>query len=201
MRRGKSFFSPGNGASFRPATTSTKYRRGRSILALWLRDAFPSSVRSCQALTFYPALAYGLDNNRLSRVNFSGVRNRGPSGIVYRIKVACGRSKHSRHNTGGGQVGKIADPKLHARKITGQTPVSNEQSRAMNSSQLGLCKWFILKIARLHKEIADKISLLFPMAAPCGLRPSQYSLENCVRFQQARFSVAQPKRGHEPWKH
>ena len=32
-------------------------------LALWLRDAFPSSVRSYQALTFYPTLAYGVDNN------------------------------------------------------------------------------------------------------------------------------------------
>jgi hypothetical protein len=102
-------------------------------LALWLRDAFPSSVRSCQALTFYPALAYGLDSNRLGRAKFIGVRNRGPSGIVYRIKLACGRSKQSRHNTWGGQFGKIADPKFHARK---QTPVSEEKSSAMNSSQV-----------------------------------------------------------------
>ena len=59
-------------------------------LALWLRDAFPSAVRSYQPLTFYPALAYGVDNNRIGSANFIGVGNRGLSGIVYRIKVACG---------------------------------------------------------------------------------------------------------------
>src|SRR5438067_13940957 len=48
----------GNGASFRPATASTEYGAGGQ-LALWLRHAFPSYVCSYQALTFYPALAYG----------------------------------------------------------------------------------------------------------------------------------------------
>jgi hypothetical protein len=32
----------------------------------------------------------------------------------------------------------------------------------MNSSQLQRCKWLILQIARLHKEIADKISAVLP---------------------------------------
>ena len=117
---------------FLAATTATEYSGGGQS-ALWLRDPFPSSVRSHQALTFYPALAYRVDNNRLSRSNFIGVGDRAPSGIVYSIKVARGCSKQSRDNAGGGRLGKIADPKFHARK---QTPVSKEKSSAMNSSQL-----------------------------------------------------------------
>src|SRR5262249_46034369 len=99
-------------------------------LALWLRDAFPSAVRSYQALTFYPALAYGVDNNRIGSANFIGVGNRGLSGIVYRIKVACGRSKQRRHTAWGGRFSKIADPKFHARKIKRQWPISNGKSSA-----------------------------------------------------------------------
>src|SRR6516165_9733151 len=65
-------------------------RRGRSF---GLAPAFPSSARSYQALTFYPALTYGVDGDRIDSANFRiiGVGNRGLSGIVYRIKVACGR--------------------------------------------------------------------------------------------------------------
>ena len=101
-------------------------------LALWLRDAFPSVVRSYQPLTFYPALAYGVDNNRIGSANFIGVGNRGLSGIVYRIKVACGRSKQSRHNAWGGRFSKIAGPKFHARKIKRQRPISNDKSSVEN---------------------------------------------------------------------
>jgi hypothetical protein len=91
-------------------------------LALWLRDAFPSAVRSYQALTFHPALTYGVDNNGIGSANPIGVGNRGLSGIVYRIKVACGRSKQSRHSACGGRFSKIADPKFHARKIKPRRP-------------------------------------------------------------------------------
>jgi hypothetical protein len=106
-------------------------RRGDN-LALRLRHAFPSAVRSYQALTFYPALAYGVDNNRIGSANFVGVNNRGLSGIVYRIKVACGRGKQSRHSAWDGRFGKIADPKFHARKIKRQRPTSNNKSSAGN---------------------------------------------------------------------
>jgi hypothetical protein len=106
-------------------------RRGDN-LALRLRHAFPSAVRSYQALTFYPALAYGVDNNRIGSANFVGVNNRGLSGIVYRIKVACGRGKQSRHSAWDGRFGKIADPKFHARKIKRQRPTSNDKSSAGN---------------------------------------------------------------------
>jgi hypothetical protein len=84
-----------------------------------LAPAFPSTARSYQALTFYPALTYGLNNDRIDRANFRiiGVGNRGFPGIVYRTKVACGRSKQSRHKAWGGRFGEIADPKFHARKI------------------------------------------------------------------------------------
>jgi hypothetical protein len=97
-----------------------------------LTDAFPSAARSYQALTFYPAFAYGIDNDGIDRASFRiiGVGNRGLSGIVYRIKVACGRSKQSRHNARGGRFGKIADPEFHARKIKPQLPISNDKSSA-----------------------------------------------------------------------
>jgi len=99
-----------------------------------LAPAFPSTARSYQALTFYPALTYGLNNDRIDGANFRiiGVGNRGFSGIVYRTKVACGRSKQSRHNAWGGRFGKIADPKFHARKIKQQPPISNGKSSAEN---------------------------------------------------------------------
>jgi hypothetical protein len=103
----------------------------------------PSSFRSCQALTFYPALAYGLDNNRIRRVNFIGARYRGLSGVVYRIKFACGRSKQIRHNTWGTGLGKIADLKFHGSKIEPQTPMSNgkrnEQSQSVSQYSLQHC--------------------------------------------------------------
>jgi hypothetical protein len=105
---------------------------GPISLALWLRDAFPSAVRSYQALTFYPALAYGVDNNRIGSANFIGIGNRGPSGIVYRIEVACGRSKQSRHSAWSGRFSKITDPKFHACKIKRQRPISNDKSSAEN---------------------------------------------------------------------
>jgi hypothetical protein len=101
-------------------------------LALWLRDAFPSAVRSYQALTFYPALAYGVDNNGIGSANFIGVGNRGLSGNVYRIKVAYRRGKQRRHSAWGGRFSKIADPKFHARKIKRQRPISNDKSSAEN---------------------------------------------------------------------
>jgi len=94
--------------------------------------ATPSTARSYQALTFYPALAYGLNNDGIDGANFRiiGVSNRGLSGIVYRSKVASGRSKQNRHNAWGGRLGKIADPKFHARKIKRQPPISNGKSGA-----------------------------------------------------------------------
>jgi len=94
--------------------------------------ASPSTLRSYQALTFYPALAYGLDNDGLDGSNFRiiGVGNRRLSGIVYRIKVASGRSKQNRHNVWGGRFGKIADPKFHAPNINWQPPISNGKSSA-----------------------------------------------------------------------
>jgi hypothetical protein len=101
-------------------------------LALWLRDAFPSAVRSYQALTFYPALAYGVDNNGIGIANFIGVGNRRLSRIVYRIKVACGRCKQSRHSACGGRFSKIADPKFHARKIKRQRPIGNDKLSVEN---------------------------------------------------------------------
>ena len=53
------------------------------------------------------------------------VGNRGLSGIVYRIKVACVCSKQSRRNAWGAGFGKIADAEFHARKIKWQPPISN----------------------------------------------------------------------------
>jgi hypothetical protein len=94
--------------------------------------AIPSTARSYQALTFYPALAYGLNNDRINGANFRiiGVGNRGLSGIVYSTKVASGRSKQNRYNARGGRFGKIADPKFHARKIKRKAPISNGKSSA-----------------------------------------------------------------------
>jgi hypothetical protein len=93
---------------------------------------FPSAARSYQALTFYPALTYGVDGDRIDGANFRiiGVGNRGLSGIVYRIKVACVRSKQDRHNAWGAQFGKIADAEFHARKIKRQPPISNGRLKA-----------------------------------------------------------------------
>jgi len=104
-------------------------RRGRSF---GFAPAFPSAARSYQALTFYPALTYGVDGDRIDRANFRiiGVGDRGLSGIVYRIKVACVRSKQGRHNAWGARFGKIADAEFHARKIKRQPPTGNRRLKA-----------------------------------------------------------------------
>ena len=44
----------------------------------------------------------------IGSANFIGVGNRGLSGIVYRIKVACRRSKQSGHGAWRGRFSKIA---------------------------------------------------------------------------------------------
>jgi hypothetical protein len=108
-----------------------------------LAPAFPSGARSYQALTFYPALTYGLDGDRIDSANFRiiGVGNRGLSGIVYRIKVACVCSKQSRRNAWGAGFGKIADAEFHARKIKWQPPISkNRDSQQSRWPRTGL--WF-----------------------------------------------------------
>ena len=63
-----------------------------------LAPAFPSGARSYQTLTFYPALTYGLDGDRIDSANFRiiGVGNRGLSGIVYRTKVATADQQEPR---------------------------------------------------------------------------------------------------------
>jgi hypothetical protein len=173
---------------------STEVRPREVNLGLWFRDAFPSSVRSYQALTFYPALAYGLDNNRIGGVKFIRVRNRGPSGIVYSIKVGCGRTKQNRHSTWGGQFGKIADPKFHARKITRQPQASKEKSSAMNSSQLPTMQMVHPENRSLWiREIAAKISTVLPHgSAQCAWAQGvAYSLENRVT-QQRRQAIHEP---------
>jgi hypothetical protein len=110
----------------------------RAARSFGLASAFPSGARSYQALTFYPALTYGLDGDRIDSANFRiiGVGNRGLSGIVYRIKVACVCSKQSRRNAWGAGFGKIADAEFHARKIKWQPPISknrdSQQSRWLN---------------------------------------------------------------------
>ena len=107
-------------------------RRGHSF---GLAPAFPSGARSYQALTFYPALTYRVDGDRIDSADFRiiGVGNRGLSGIVYRIKVACVCSKQGRRNAWGARFGKIADAEFHARKIKRQPPIRNgrdtQQSR------------------------------------------------------------------------
>jgi hypothetical protein len=92
---------------------------GRHARLFGLALSFPSAARFYQALTFYPALTYGVDSDRIDGANLRivGVGNRGLSGIVYRIKVACVRSKQGRHNAWGARFGKIADAEFHARKI------------------------------------------------------------------------------------
>src|SRR4029453_7837199 len=108
-----------------------------------LAPAFPSGARSYQALTFYPALTYGLDGDRIDSANFRiiGVGNRGLSGIVYRIKVACVCRKQSRRNAWGAGFGKIADAEFHARKIKWQPPISknrdSQQSRWPRTDKKG----------------------------------------------------------------
>jgi hypothetical protein len=115
------------------ASSESNARFAPPILRLFgIPYEIPSSAHSYQALTFYPALAYWLNIDGIDEPNFRiiGVGNRGLSGIVYRIKVACGRSKQNRHNAWGGRFGKIADPKFHARKIKRQPPISNGKSTA-----------------------------------------------------------------------
>lgn len=82
-------------------------------------DAIPSTARSYQALTLYPALAYGLDNDGIDAANFRiiGIGNRGLSGVVYRTKVARVCSNQGRRNAWSAWLGKIADAEFHARKI------------------------------------------------------------------------------------
>jgi hypothetical protein len=90
-------------------------------LALWLRDAFPSAVRSYQALTFYPALAYGVDNNRIGSANFIGIGNRGLSGRL-NPKQTCTRLGFlGLFGPGGMGVGGwgAAEPRLMPRNMRG----------------------------------------------------------------------------------
>jgi hypothetical protein len=101
-----------------------KTRRGRSF---GFAPAFPSAAGSYQALTFYPALIYGFDSDRIDSANFRiiGIGDRGLSGIVYRIKVARVCSKQGRHNAWEARFGKIADAEFHARKIKRRPPIGN----------------------------------------------------------------------------
>src|SRR5215470_889392 len=57
-------------------TRQKETRRGRSF---GLAAAFPSATRFYQGLTFYPALPYGLDGDRIGSAKFRiiGVGNRG----------------------------------------------------------------------------------------------------------------------------
>ena len=99
---------------------------------LGISYALPSTTRLYQALTFYPALAYGLDTDGIdgANVRFIGIGNRGLSGIVYGAKVAGGRSKQNRHDPWGGWFGKIADPEFHAGRIKRQPRIGNGKSGA-----------------------------------------------------------------------
>jgi len=118
------------------------------LLSLGLAPALPSAARFHQALAFYPALTYGVDSDRIDRTDFRiiGVGDRGLSGIVYRIKVACVCGKQGRRNAWGARFGKIADAEFHARKIKRQTPISkgrdSQQSRqrGYRASGLALCR-------------------------------------------------------------
>ena len=101
---------------------------GSTLRLFGVRYALPSTARSYQALTFYPAFAYGLDTDGSDSADFRivGVSNRGLSGVVYRIKVARVCSKQGRRNAWGARIGKIADAEFHARKIKRQPPISND---------------------------------------------------------------------------
>jgi hypothetical protein len=66
-----------------------------------------------------------VDETRWNVLTHLRVGNRGLSGIVYRIKVACVCSKQSRRNAWGAGFGKIADAEFYARKIKWQPPISN----------------------------------------------------------------------------
>jgi hypothetical protein len=50
----------------------------------------------------------------------------------------------------------------------------------MNSANLQQCKWFILKIARLHKEIADKFS---------RIAPSQHAMPVSSSYRSTRSKI------------
>ena len=106
-------------------------RRGRSF---GLAPAFPSAARFYQGLAFYPALTDGVDGDRIGSANFGvfGVGNRGPSGIIYGIKIACVCSKGDRRNARGARFGKIADAEFHVRRIKRQPPISNGRDTQQN---------------------------------------------------------------------
>ena len=57
----RTFLQPRKRGFFSASDYFNQVRPREVNLALWLRDAFPSSVRFYQALTFYPALAYRVD--------------------------------------------------------------------------------------------------------------------------------------------
>jgi hypothetical protein len=99
----------------------------RGGCSLGLAPTFPSVPHFYQGLTFYSALTYGVDGDRIDRANFRiiGVGNRGLSSLVYRIKVAGVCSEQGRRNAWGARLGKIADAKFHARKIKRQSPIRN----------------------------------------------------------------------------
>ena len=102
----------------------------RPILRLFgIPYALPSTFRFFQALPFYPALAYGLNNDGIDGANFRiiGIGNRRLSGFVYGVEVARGLSKQNRHNAWGGRLGKIADPEFHARQDIAATTAQQRQ--------------------------------------------------------------------------
>jgi len=104
-------------------------RRGRSF---GFAPAFPSAGLSYQALTFYPALTYGVYADRIHRaiLGLLDFGNGGLSSIIYRIKVASVLSKQGRHNARGVRFGKIADTEFHARKIKRQPLIGNSRLKA-----------------------------------------------------------------------
>ena len=104
-------------------------RRGRSF---GFAPAFPSAGLSYQALTFYPALTYGVYADRILRaiLGLLDFGNGGLSGIIYRIKVASVLGKQGRHNARGVRFGKIADTEFHARKIKRQPLIGNSRLKA-----------------------------------------------------------------------
>jgi len=136
--------------SFEPLTLDC------TALVLGLGNAFPSVVRSCQALALYPALADGIDNDRIGRANFIGVGYRGFSGIVHRFKVACGRGQQDWSNAWGGRFGKIADPKFHASKIKRQSSISKANlcgnSCRRHTAAMGLTSPQLRRCSRVSRK-------------------------------------------------
>jgi hypothetical protein len=104
-------------------------RRGRSF---GFAPAFPSAGLSYQALTFYPALTYGVYADRIHRaiLGLLDFGNGRLSGIIYRIEVASVLRKQGRHNARGVRFGKIADTEFHAHKIRRQPLIGNSRLKA-----------------------------------------------------------------------